>query len=178
MKDHTEDGLLHVHLVPPLGEEIPEDPRKPQLLPEPSEDQGRTEVPGPPGLKGVGLKLDPLLMAPAGQTLYELIYLALLELLEPSQVGDDALPDLSSLPYVFDDVKVGPPGAVLVFVGLGPDKHSTCMIPQSFPFVKTKNIKRSTTHWTRLRTKAAWLSHFCPSTAGFRARKCQSRVIA
>jgi len=38
-------------------------------------------------------------MAPAGQPLYELIYLALLELLEPSHVGEDALPDLSSLPY-------------------------------------------------------------------------------
>ena len=85
-------------------------------------------------------------MAPADEALYELIYLALLELFEPSQVGEDALPDLSSFPYVFDDVKVGPPGAILVFVGLGPDKHSTCMIPQSFPFVKTQ--KHHTQHYT------------------------------
>jgi len=42
---------------------------------------------------------------------------------------------------------------------------------------RPKNITRSTTHWGRFWTNTAWLSHFCPSTAGFRARKCQSRVV-
>jgi hypothetical protein len=136
VKDHTENSLLRLHLVLPLGEKIPEDPRKTLLPSEPSEDQSRTKITCPPGRKVIGLKPHPLLMAPAGP--YSPVH----------------------IPYVFDNVKVDPLGAVLVFVGFSPDTHSTYKIPSSFPLVRTQKLQTQHHMSVPLRINTAWLSHF------------------
>ena len=95
------------------------------LLPEPLKDQRRTDVAAGVGwelpLGMVGQHQDRLGQAGTGDE-QGVELAALLELIEPSQGGDDALPGATVLPAVLDDLEVGAWAG-----GLGAEEHGALL---------------------------------------------------
>ena len=121
MQDGEEDGPLEGELEAASLEQLLDDVPAAGRLPEPLEDQGRADVPDrdgrEPALGVLGEQQDRAGQAGAGgEQGVELA--ALLELIEPSQGGDDALPGAAALPAVLDDLEVGAGTG-----GLGAEEH-------------------------------------------------------
>src|SRR5262249_54743723 len=117
-KDSPLDGELEVSSLEELLEDVP----AAGGLPEPLEDQGRADVPDREGGQSafgvLGDQQDGVGQAGTGGQ--QGIELATgLELIEPAQGGNDALPGASGFPAVLDDLEVGTrPGS------LGAEEHS------------------------------------------------------
>src|SRR6516164_553580 len=110
MEHGQEDGPLEWELIAATLEELSDHVLAAGLLPEPLEDQPRTDaaagVGREPPLGMVGQDQDRLGQAgPGDQQGLELT--ALLEVVESPQGGHDALPGAAVLPTVLDDLEVG-----------------------------------------------------------------------
>ena len=110
MKDCEEDRPLDGELIVAALEELTDHMPTAGLLLEPLEDQSRTDA-----AAGVGREFplgmvcqDQDRLGPAGTGDEQSVKLsAALELIKPSQGGDDPLPGATTLPAVLDDLEVG-----------------------------------------------------------------------
>ena len=121
VQDGEEDGPLERELEPPSLEELPEDRPTAGGLPEPLEDQGRTDVAdGDGGEAAVGVLGDQQdrLGQPGAGGEQGVELAALLELVEPPECSDDALAGAAALPAVLDHLEVGAWAG-----GLGAEEH-------------------------------------------------------
>jgi hypothetical protein len=110
MEHRQEDGPLNVELEATALQQLLDDLLTSRFLPEPLEDEGRSDASGGDGGElslGVSREQQDGLgqSSPRSQQGIELS--ALLELIESSQGGDDPLSGASLLPAVLDDLEVG-----------------------------------------------------------------------
>ena len=126
VQDGEEDGPLDGELEAASLEQVPDDMLAAGLLPEPLEDQGRADVPGRDGREpALGVRGEHQDRAgKAGSRGEQGVELAaLLELIESSQGGDDALAGATAFPAVLDDLEVGAGSG-----GLGAEEHGALQI--------------------------------------------------
>src|SRR5262245_37654258 len=121
MEHREEDGPLDIELEAAAVEQPLDDLSAAGLLPEPLEDQGRSDAAGGDGRElsfGVGRDQEdgPGEAGARGQEGIELA--GLLEVVEPPEGGDDPLPGSAFLPAVLDDLEVGAGAG-----GLGSEEH-------------------------------------------------------
>ena len=121
VEDGEEDGPLDVELEAARPQELLDNPPAAGLLPEQLEAEGRADAAvvddraSALGMSGED-EDRPGESRPRSEQGIELA--GLLELVEPAQGGDDALPGASALPAVLDDLEIGAcPG------GLGAEEH-------------------------------------------------------
>jgi len=126
VQDGEEDRPLDVELEAAAVEQSLDDLPATGLLPEPLEDEGRPDASGgdggelPPGVGGE--EQDGVGQAGArGEQGIELA--GLLELVEPSEGGEDPLAGSPALPAVLDDLKVGAGAG-----GLGSEEHGVLVV--------------------------------------------------
>ena len=121
MEDGEEDRPLDVELEAALPQELLDDPLAAGLLPEPLEDQCRPDVAvvdDRESALGVGREEEDRTSESRPRSEQGVELAGLLELFEPPQGGDDALPGPAPLPVVLDNLEVGAcPG------GLGAEEH-------------------------------------------------------
>jgi hypothetical protein len=110
VQDDEEDSPLQGELEPPALQELTDDVPAAGGLQEPVEDQGRADVPDRDGWQAtlgvLGDQQDRAGQAGTGGE-QDIELAALLELIEPAEGSDDALPGASGLPAVLDDLEVG-----------------------------------------------------------------------
>ena len=110
VQDGEEDGPLDGELEAATLQQLLDHMLAASQLPEPLEDQGRADVPDRDGrelaLGMLGEHEDRASQAGSGDE-QGVELAALLELIEPSQGGDDPLPGAPPLPAVLNDLEVG-----------------------------------------------------------------------
>src|SRR5664279_239984 len=126
MEHGEEDGALDVELIAASLEKLRDHPLTPGLAPEPLENEGRPDAAcGDDRDLSLGERREePDRLGETRARDQEGVELpGLLELIEPPQRGDDALPWSSILPAVLDDLEVGPCAG-----RLGAEKHDASVV--------------------------------------------------
>src|SRR4051794_38838900 len=126
MQDGQEDGPLDIEPEAASVEESLDDPSAPRLFPEALEDEGRADPSRGDGGElslGMGGDQEDGLGQSGARDEQGIELSGLLELIETTQSGDDALAGPPVLPAVLDDLEVGAWAG-----GLGPEEHGALVI--------------------------------------------------
>src|SRR5690606_16993551 len=179
---HDEDRLGHIEGQLAVLEQGHEGTIQLRLAPQALEHQRRAPRLRPAHHQALGLLFQPPpgALRKARQALDHRVELAALKLLNPPQVGDDALAGATAFAHALDQLQVGAGGAVFIPEGLRADKHGTSIVPPYSPPRKTTNC--NTWHY-RIGPNATPTTPESPFHAAFRDRasprsghNCQTRA--